>query len=114
MVKQRNPVNAMNDQSAAFRGTGNRRTATMHVSTNAAMMNRMPAKLTGGRSRRPILMKSQVEPQIALRMSQTRSGVDNLINSGQQLTHNGTSRYYPVRARLDKLRGVADDFRSSS
>ena len=37
-----------------------------------AMTNLMPAKVSGGRSSRPSLMNSQVEPQMPQSISQTR------------------------------------------
>ena len=40
-----------------------------------ATMKRTPANVNGGTSSNPILMKSQVEPQMALSSSQTRIGL---------------------------------------
>jgi hypothetical protein len=37
-----------------------------------AITNRMPAKVIGGRSARPSLINSQVEPQMPQRINQTR------------------------------------------
>ena len=40
----------------------------------AAMTKRMPANVKGGKSSRPSLMNSQVEPQIKAKISQTITG----------------------------------------
>ena len=45
--------------------------ATMAKRITAAAANRIPAKLSGGRSRSPSLMASQVEPQMAHSPSHT-------------------------------------------
>jgi hypothetical protein len=66
-------VSARNPQARTPFGKGGRRIATIPQSTEAATTNRMPAKLTGGRSARPSLMKSHVELQIRDRTHQTRT-----------------------------------------
>src|SRR2546427_7677333 len=49
-----------------------RRIAMIAISIAEAIRNRMPAKVNGGRSVRPTLMNSQVEPQMQQSRSQTR------------------------------------------
>src|SRR2546427_11249438 len=49
-----------------------RRIAMIAISIAEAIRNRMPAKVNGGRSVRPTLMNSQVEPQMPQSRSQTR------------------------------------------
>src|SRR5215218_986519 len=58
------PATAMTDQSAARRGNGTRRSRMIGRRTAIAMASRIAAKLTGGRSRNPILMNSQTLLQI--------------------------------------------------
>src|SRR3954467_6917479 len=58
------PATAIIDQSSARRGSGTRRTRMMGSKTAIAIASRIAAKLTGGRSRNPILMNSQTLLQI--------------------------------------------------
>src|SRR3954467_12455519 len=58
------PATAIIDQSAARRGSGTRRSRMIGSKTAIAIASRMAAKLTGGRSRNPILMNSQTLLQI--------------------------------------------------
>jgi hypothetical protein len=74
MVKANHPVPAIKAQSRQSVGSGLRRSATMAERMMTAMTNRMPANVNGGKSSRPSLMNSHVEPQIKDRMSQTSTG----------------------------------------
>src|SRR3954466_11816423 len=58
------PATAIIDQSAARRGSGTRRSRMIGRKTAIAIASRTAAKLTGGRSRSPILMNSQTLLQI--------------------------------------------------
>src|SRR3954471_16731749 len=58
------PATAIIDQSAARRGSGTRRSRMIGSKTAIAIASRIAAKLTGGRSRNPILMNSQTLLQI--------------------------------------------------
>src|SRR3954466_5000339 len=58
------PATAIIDQSAARRGSGTRRSRMIGRKTAIAIASRTAAKLTGGRSRNPILMNSQTLLQI--------------------------------------------------
>jgi hypothetical protein len=62
---------------------GERRAAAMQMSTAAAITKRIPAKLTGGRSSSPSLMKSQVEPQMQASTSHTMIGLISCRASGR-------------------------------
>jgi hypothetical protein len=66
------PVMARNIQSLDFFGSGTRRTKIIVKIMSAAITNLIPAKVSGGRSWRPSLMNSQVEPQMQHKSSQTR------------------------------------------
>src|SRR3954452_22517464 len=58
------PATEIIDQSAARRGSGTRRSRMIGRKTAIAIASRIAAKLTGGRSRNPILMNSQTLLQI--------------------------------------------------
>ena len=59
-------------QSARVRGRDSRRALMMAKRIAEAITNLMPANVNGGRSSRPSFMKSQVEPQMRHKSSQTR------------------------------------------
>jgi hypothetical protein len=65
MVIVRNPVHSSKRQSRPHHGNRTRRAARIAKRIRAASAKRMPAKLIGGRSRRPTLIVSQVDPQMA-------------------------------------------------
>src|SRR5215468_6154302 len=69
------PTHASFNQSRTLLGKGRRHTKTIAQRITDANRKRSPAKVNGGRSRNPILMKIQVEPQIRQRMSQTIRGM---------------------------------------
>src|SRR5262245_18073980 len=63
----------MKIKSQSFRPRGQRapRARISKLRIKLARMNRKAAKVSGGKSVKPSLMKSQVEPQIPHRISQT-------------------------------------------
>src|SRR5438309_8294001 len=65
------PTTAINAQSRRVRGQAARRANTISIRIREERTNRMPANVIGGRSARPSLMNSQVEPQMTQRISQT-------------------------------------------
>src|SRR5262245_50890893 len=69
------PAQASFNQSLRVFGKGRRRAKTMAQRITDANRKRKPAKVNGGRSRNPSLMKNQVEPQIRQRTSHTISGM---------------------------------------
>ena len=73
------PVNAMSRHSIDVRGSGIfcMLMRTKRIATDK--INLADAKVTGGRSSRPILIKIQVEPQIKHRISQTRALSENIL-----------------------------------
>jgi len=77
-VKVSNPVQTISRQSrprmARMGPRKKPRIQSQRTSGVEATTNRMPAKVRGGRSARPILMNSQVLPQTVARRSQTRTG----------------------------------------
>jgi hypothetical protein len=52
-----------------------------------AMTNLMPAKVIGGRSSRPSLMNSQVEPQMPHSINQTRRALINVPTTKKHKQH---------------------------
>src|SRR2546430_17705455 len=65
------PLIAISDHSSRVRGQRTRRIITSELRISEARTKRIPAKVVGGRSFKPILMKSQVDPQMPQRINQT-------------------------------------------
>src|ERR1700693_5957673 len=80
----------MSVHSLRVRGQRTLRAVTSKIRIKAARTNRMPANVSGGRSARPILMNSQVDPQIPQRISQTmRAFIQSFVREGNRLVKQG-------------------------
>src|SRR5258708_24195811 len=92
------PTTAIKVQSRRVRGQAARRANTISIRIREARKKRMPANVIGGRSARPILMNSQVEPQIQQRISQTmRAFIWTFVcEAGQKPDHQGGLRSVTV------------------
>lgn len=88
-------------QSARVRGRVNRRALMIAKRIVEAITNLIPAKVKGGRSSRPSFMKSQVEPQMRHKSSQTRR--DFIKSSELPNGWSGSSNLQERQARLCSL-----------
>src|SRR5262245_31650394 len=103
------PAHASFSQSLRLFGKGRRRAKTIAQRITDANRKRSPAKVIGGRSRNPSLIKIQVDPQIRQRISQTMIGVFideralKPISSRSNKDRAGTAPRQPRYAATDAL-----------
>src|SRR6266704_3058050 len=94
----------ISNQSRRERGQRTRRAKISKVKISDANTNRIPANDSGGRSTRPSLMKSQVDPQIPQRINHTmRAFIWSFVREGNgigQCAPEGVIIFETLRLRV--------------